>query len=121
MSYEDRYDFYDEYDDGPRFFNRRPKQKQMVWTTGQGEIIPITEMEDSHIQNTINYQLIGDRVLAFRLRRRSPSNFLGLVRDKIKRNPIHTITLTRRSRAIIKNMAKMPTTASTMHLYPSHK
>jgi len=32
-----------------------PKPKAPVWFTGDGEGIPIDKMEDSHVQNTINY------------------------------------------------------------------
>lgn len=53
--FADDYDAYDSMNDEPRFFNRKPKQKEIVWTTGHGEVLTLAEMEDSHVQNTINY------------------------------------------------------------------
>jgi hypothetical protein len=55
MSYHDHISFDWEEHVEPRFFNRIPKKKVLVWTTGQGEVIRVADMEDSHLQNTINY------------------------------------------------------------------
>lgn len=38
-----------------RLYFRRMVEKQHYWTTGDGESLPVSDMEDSHIQNTLNY------------------------------------------------------------------
>lgn len=38
-----------------RLYFRRDIRKQVFWTTGEGESLPVSDMEDSHIQNTLNY------------------------------------------------------------------
>lgn len=38
-----------------RLYFRRDVRKQHMWLTGEGESINIEDMEDSHVQNTLNY------------------------------------------------------------------
>lgn len=38
-----------------RLYFRRDIRKQVFWTTGEGEPLDIEDMEDSHVQNTLNY------------------------------------------------------------------
>ena len=47
----------DERDIAPRHFGPRIpfKPRAPVWVTGQGNSLSIDEMEDDHLQNTINY------------------------------------------------------------------
>ena len=39
----------------PFFQSRQPRPPLIYWTTGDGESVPLHEMEDSHLQNTLNY------------------------------------------------------------------
>jgi hypothetical protein len=38
-----------------RLYFRRDVRKQHIWTTGDGESLNVEDMEDSHVQNTLNY------------------------------------------------------------------
>lgn len=72
MAAEDYIDFFDydaltDFDDHPFFQNRKAsfqnkdknkdtkKNKEIEWVTGQGEVIRVADMEDSHLGNTIRY------------------------------------------------------------------
>lgn len=39
----------------PRFFRQRADIKPITWTTGDGAVLELHEMEDKHLQNTLSY------------------------------------------------------------------
>ena len=76
MSDFDACDFWPDFESNPEFYGCGWK-----WTTREGERIPITEMTDSHLRNTIDYlERKARSVLSEGLATSSPSDsrcFMG--------------------------------------------